>query len=125
MITRGSSASHSECTPTTSRDTDRRNIPRGALFPFLFPTPNRYIERSTLRDRLPVIRRSPLRACGPAREVRAADINVMQEDADALLAMENCKADDTAYEHADEQDDDRHARPQRDGLGVRSPADRL
>ena len=32
-------------------------------------------------------------------EVSVADINLTQEDADALLAMEKHKADDTAYEY--------------------------
>ena len=35
----------------------------------------------------------------PAGEVRVADINLTQEDADALLAMEKHKVDDIPYEY--------------------------
>jgi hypothetical protein len=36
-----------------------------------------------------------LKGCAPEPEVPAADIKLTQEDADALLAMEKHKVDDT------------------------------
>jgi hypothetical protein len=47
-------------------------------------------------------RRADMRANGPSweqSEVSVADINLTQEDADALLAMEKHKADDIPYEY--------------------------